>query len=145
MIFYGDEAGMWGSNDPDCRKPMVWADKRYDPETHNPDQSLHPADEVKFNPELFGWYQKLIGLRVHSAAIRRGSYATLATDDARKVYAFRRTLGKEDVVVVINRGSKPAAFSHATLTSRKYRDALTGAPVKQVLVPAMDVMVLRAE
>ena len=27
MIYYGDEAGMWGANDPDCRKPMLWADK----------------------------------------------------------------------------------------------------------------------
>ncbi|RMF06190.1 MAG: glycoside hydrolase family 13 protein, partial [Candidatus Neomarinimicrobiota bacterium] len=23
-IYYGDEAGMWGADDPDCRKPMVW-------------------------------------------------------------------------------------------------------------------------
>ena len=38
MFFYGDEAGMWGSNDPDCRKPMIWADKKYEAETFNPDQ-----------------------------------------------------------------------------------------------------------
>ncbi|MCR4559527.1 MAG: hypothetical protein K5685_05560 [Bacteroidales bacterium] len=24
MVFYGDELGMWGANDPDCRKPMAW-------------------------------------------------------------------------------------------------------------------------
>ena len=41
MFFYGDEAGMWGSNDPDCRKPMVWPDKKYDAETFNPDQTTH--------------------------------------------------------------------------------------------------------
>ncbi len=26
VIYYGDEAGMWGANDPDSRKPMVWDD-----------------------------------------------------------------------------------------------------------------------
>ena len=29
MIYYGDEAGMWGANDPCCRQPMLWKkDKR---------------------------------------------------------------------------------------------------------------------
>jgi len=23
MVYYGDEVGMWGANDPDCRKPMI--------------------------------------------------------------------------------------------------------------------------
>jgi len=26
MIYYGDEAGIGGANDPCCRKPMVWED-----------------------------------------------------------------------------------------------------------------------
>jgi glycosidase len=25
-IYYGEEVGMWGANDPDCRKPMIWDD-----------------------------------------------------------------------------------------------------------------------
>lgn len=25
-IYYGDEVGMWGADDPDCRKPMLWED-----------------------------------------------------------------------------------------------------------------------
>ena len=25
MVYYGDEAGMWGGDDPDCRKPMIWS------------------------------------------------------------------------------------------------------------------------
>ena len=47
MIYYGDEAGMWGANDPDCRKPMVWPDKKYDAETFNPDQTTH--DPMKYD------------------------------------------------------------------------------------------------
>ncbi|UOQ71555.1 glycoside hydrolase family 13 protein [Hymenobacter cellulosilyticus] len=145
MIFYGDEAGMWGSNDPDCRKPMLWAGQQYESEKANPDQSTHAPDEVRFNQDLFGWYQKFIALRRQSAAIQRGSFTTVATDDARQVYAFRRTLGQDDVLVVFNRGSQPASFTHASLTARQYRDAFTRKAATTVTVPAMDVVVLRAK
>jgi hypothetical protein len=66
----------------------------------------------------------------------------VTTDDARQVYAFRRTLGKEDVLVVFNRGSKPATFTHTLLAGNTYKNAFTRVPAKQVTVPAMDVLVL---
>jgi cyclomaltodextrinase len=142
MIFYGDEAGMWGANDPDCRKPMVWADKSYESETHNPDQTAHDPDQVRFNADLFAWYQKFIALRRGSLAIQRGTFTTVATDDARQLYAFRRTLGTEDVLVVLNRGSKPVTFEHSVLTSKGYKNVFTHKPTRQVQVPPMDVVVL---
>ncbi|MDO7874783.1 glycoside hydrolase family 13 protein [Hymenobacter sp. ASUV-10] len=142
MFFYGDEAGLWGANDPDCRKPMLWADKKYDSETFNPDQTRHDADAVAFDPELFAWYQKFIGLRQRYPAIRLGTFTTLATDDAKKLYAFRRTLGKEEVLVIINRGSQPATFTHADLAKGAFRDVFTKAAIKQVSVKPMDVVVL---
>lgn len=142
MIFYGDETGMWGGNDPDCRKPMVWADKQYEAETANPDQSTHAPDAVGFNQDLFAWYQKFIALRRRSPAIRLGRFTTVATDDVRQLYAFRRTYGKEDVLAVFNRGPKPAAFTHAVLAGRKYKEAFTRAPATKITVPAMSVVVL---
>jgi cyclomaltodextrinase len=142
MIFYGDEAGMWGANDPDCRKPMVWADQQYEPETANPDQSTHAPDAVKFNAELFAWYQRFIALRQGSPAIRQGRFTTVATDDARQLYAFRRTLGQEDVLVVINRGPRPATFTHALLAGNGYKNVFTHQAARQVTVPALDVVVL---
>ena len=30
MVYYGDEAGMWGADDPDERKPMVWPEYKYE-------------------------------------------------------------------------------------------------------------------
>ena len=144
MIFYGDEAGMWGANDPDCRKPMVWAGRPYAPETHNPDHSTHAPDAVQFNQALFAWYQQFIALRRRSPAIQRGRFTTVATDDARQLYAFRRTLGKEDVLVVLNRGHQPATFRNAVLASHPYRDAFTQAAVTKVTVPSMGIVVLRA-
>ena len=142
MIYYGDEAGMWGSNDPDCRKPMVWQNLKYDPETHNPDQSKHDPDAVVFNQELFNWYKKFISLRQKHKAIKLGSYTTLAVDDANQMYAFSRNLGKEEVLVILNRGAKPMTFTHALLKKNAYKDAFTNAQVKGVKVNGMDVVVL---
>ncbi|WP_197464059.1 glycoside hydrolase family 13 protein [Rufibacter sp. DG15C] len=142
MIYYGDEAGMWGSNDPDCRKPMVWQNLKYESETHNPDQSKHDPDAVVFNQDLFNWYKKFISLRQKHKAIKLGSYTTLAVDDANQMYAFSRNLGKEEVFVILNRGAKPMTFTHALLKKNAYKDAFTNAQVKDVKVNGMDVVVL---
>ena len=142
MIYYGDESGMWGSNDPDCRKPMVWDNTKYEAETSNPDQSKHAADEVVFNKDLFSWYQKFIGLRNKYQSIKTGDYTTLVTNDAEQVYAFSRKLGKEEVVVVINRGDKPVNFENAALKKGNFKDAFSGHKVNRVAVGAMNVVVL---
>jgi glycosidase len=143
MFFYGDEAGMWGANDPDCRKPMLWSDKKYDAETFNPDQSKHDPDEVIFDRDLFDWYRKFIGLRQQYNSIRLGSYTTLAIDDDKKLYAFSRKLGNEEVIVIINRSDKPLLFTHEGLKTNKYKNLFTHlSVVKQINVNAMDVVVL---
>jgi len=143
MFFYGDEAGMWGANDPDCRKPMLWPGKKYDSETFNPDQSKHNPDAVLFDQDLFAWYKKFIGLRQQFASIKIGSYSTLATDDERKLYAFSRKLGKEEVIVIINRSDKSLRFTHPELTKHKYKNVFTHLSiVGQINVKPMDVLVL---
>ena len=143
MFFYGDEAGMWGANDPDCRKPMVWSERKYDAETYNPNQSQHEADEVVFDKDIFDWYKKFIGLRRQYECIRLGSYTTLRVDDENKLYGFSRKLGNEEVIVIINRGNKPVSFSHAVLKTNKFKNVLTpGTVVKEIRVGPMDVVVL---
>jgi cyclomaltodextrinase / maltogenic alpha-amylase / neopullulanase len=143
MFFYGDEAGMWGANDPDCRKPMLWPDKKYDAETFNPNQSKHDADEVVFDQDLFDWYKKFIGLRRQYKSIRLGSYSSLVTDDEKKIYAFIRKLGKEEVIVIINRSDKPLLFKHPLLEKQQYKNLMTKlSVVNQINVNAMDIVVL---
>jgi glycosidase len=142
MFFYGDEAGMWGANDPDCRKPMVWPDMKYDAETYNPDQSKHDQDEVAFNKDLYNWYKKFIGLRQQSKAIQLGAFTTLATDDTRKLYAFMRQYGNEEVMVIVNRSNEPVSFTHPLLEKKTYKDAFTKSVVTKVSVKPMDVVVL---
>jgi glycosidase len=108
MIYYGDEVGMWGANDPDCRKPMVWNDLSYDNESVLPDQSkkINP-DKVEVNSGLYDHYKKLISIRNNNSALKIGDFKTLLTDDINKIYSFERNLGTEKVVVILNNGYDP--------------------------------------
>jgi cyclomaltodextrinase / maltogenic alpha-amylase / neopullulanase len=143
MFFYGDEAGMWGANDPDCRKPMVWPEHKYDSETYNPNQTKHEPDEVIFDRDMFDWYKKFIGLRRQYKCIRLGSYTTLTANDETKLYAFSRKLGNEEVIVIINRSDKPVSFTHAVLKTKNYKNLLTRLPAgKQINVEPMNVAVV---
>jgi len=142
MIFYGDEAGIWGANDPDCRKPMLWNDKKYDAETFNPDQSKHDPDAVVFNQDLFGWYQKFMMLRKKYPSIQLGDYTTIAKDDAKKLYAFSRKYKNEEVIVLINRSDKPVSFTNERLKSNKYKEVFTRKAMKEVSIPPMNLVVL---
>jgi glycosidase len=142
MIFYGDEAGIWGGNDPDCRKPMIWPENKYQAETYNPDQSEHDADEVVFNTDLFNWYKKFIALRNKYKAIQLGTFSTLTKEDASKLYVFSRTLKDEEVIVIINRGNTAVEFSNASLKTGNYKEVFSMLPMKQVTVNGMEVVVL---
>jgi cyclomaltodextrinase / maltogenic alpha-amylase / neopullulanase len=143
MFFYGDEAGLWGANDPDCRKPMLWPDKQYDAETFNPDQSKHEPDEVVFDRDLVDWYKKFISLRQQYKSIKLGSYNTLAMDDEKKLYAFSRKLGNEEVIVIINRSSKSIVFTNAELKKHHYKNLITKQSAGyQINVKPMNIVVL---
>ena len=142
MIYYGDECGMWGSNDPDCRKPMVWSDKKYDSETFNPNQSKHEADKVDFNTDLFNWYKKFIGLRNKYNAIKEGSFITLEVNDAEKTYAFIRKIGSEEVIVILNRSDKNVNFNNPILKKGEYKDVFTKKIMKNLQIKPMDIVVL---
>ncbi|MDH4071067.1 MAG: glycoside hydrolase family 13 protein, partial [Ignavibacteria bacterium] len=101
-IFYGTEAGMWGADDPDERKPMLWPDMVYDVEKSHPFGKVRPADENKFNEDLFAHYSALINLRRGYPALSLGDFRTILTDDERDLYAFVRAYGDQQVLVVIN-------------------------------------------
>lgn len=105
MIYYGDEAGMWGGDDPDCRKPMVWADKVYETETTHPYGKKRPADEVQFNSDLYNWYKKLIEIRMNNEVLRLGSLNFIQSGDD-DILIYRRTLDENSIVVLVNNSDK---------------------------------------
>ncbi len=107
MIYYGTEAGMWGADDPDDRMPMVWPDLTYDDATQDPLRRERRRDQVSFNESLFHFYRDLIQLRRRSAALRRGQFRIVATDDSTRTLAFVRKLEAEWALVALNRSDQP--------------------------------------
>ena len=84
-IYYGDEIGITGEHDPDCRKAFNW-------------------DESSWNTDLLRSARKLIALRKTYPSLRRGSFHRLYSSNG--IYAFGRKLGSETLVTVINAGTE---------------------------------------
>ena len=87
-IFYGDEIGLSGSNDPGCRMAMQW-------------------DGEKQDRQLLNWYRQLISLRLASDSLTDGDYRTVLADDGANVYAFSRWVPGEQTLVILNAGAAP--------------------------------------
>lgn len=144
MIYYGDEAGMWGGNDPDCRKPMIWEDMVYDDEIYGPDASTHPPDRVEVNRSLREHYRKMIAIRNNNKALQLGSYKTLLKDNKKGVFIFERAYKNEKCIVVINNGEEEYLFNGRKWLKRPYVDLISGTSWKfgKIIVPAKWGMIL---
>ena len=107
MIYYGTEAGMWGGGDPDCRKPMIWADLKYEPEATDPLGRERAPDTVTFDRSLFEFYQLAIALRRQNPVLATGEFKTLGAFDGQKTFVFERGDKKSALVVALNRSDSP--------------------------------------
>ncbi len=107
MIYYGDEIGMEGGKDPDCRRPMIWSEKGQ-------------------NSEILGWYRKLIDIRKSHQALRTGEFSTLVTDDEKNVYAFERREGRERIVVIFNYSAHRTEKELTVKGASALKDLFTG-------------------
>lgn len=102
MVYYGDEVGMWGANDPGNRKPMVWEDIKFDGESHNPDGSKRPIDTVEVNTSLQFFYKNMIAIRAKYPALRVGDFTARLTDDSRGLFGFTRSVEGSTLFVLLN-------------------------------------------
>ena len=94
---------MWGADDPDDRKPMVWGDLRYDDETADPLGRTRRRDRVAPDTALFRVYHELIALRKeHLRLFVDGALHWLRTDDAGGVLVYDRVLGGQRAIVAFN-------------------------------------------
>ncbi|MDU2063985.1 MAG: 4-alpha-glucanotransferase [Sporomusaceae bacterium] len=82
-IYYGDEAGVEGYKDPLNRRTYPWGQ----------------ADE-----ELLSWYKKLTALRQNYPVFWQGDLTAKALGE--QVYAYRRSDGVQQAIIVLNRGSQ---------------------------------------
>ena len=120
ILYYGNEIGMTGGDDPDNRRMMVW-------DGLTPDQ-LALRDRVS----------ALVRLRRETPALRLGTFETLHADD--RLWVYRRTAPGSDVLVALNTG--PASVGLETAVDADalaaFSDArdLLGASASRWEVPA---------
>ncbi|MCF8243052.1 MAG: glycoside hydrolase family 13 protein [Melioribacteraceae bacterium] len=125
MIYYGDEAGMWGANDPCSRKPMVWDDMNYENEKFLPDQSERKKEcIVEFNEDIFNHYKKLIRIRNENPVLQLGDFTAVMVDNAKQVYVFERTYEDQKAIVAINNSTEKHLIKIRTGDTSTYIDYL---------------------
>ncbi|MCX8130372.1 MAG: alpha-glycosidase [Clostridia bacterium] len=109
-IYYGDEIGMDGENDPGCRRTMIW-------------------DESLYNRELLEWYKKLVKIRKSSEVLRQGDYKCNYCNPDNGVYAFFRELGNDRFYIVINSTENAVDMELPIIEGRsgkKLKDEISG-------------------
>jgi cyclomaltodextrinase / maltogenic alpha-amylase / neopullulanase len=104
QIWNGEETGMWGADDPDCRKPMLWDDIIYEDEQTAYDPENHRrTDVVRPDIELRNFYGKLCRMRKENPVLIYGSLTFSVANDKMMVLAYNRVLGNDEIVVIFNR------------------------------------------
>ncbi|HAF71510.1 MAG: hypothetical protein XD60_0339 [Acetothermia bacterium 64_32] len=107
LIYYGDENGMEGGDDPDCRRPMIW-------------------EEAAWNQEIREGVRRLVRLRHKIEALRRGVFKMGYAED--RIFSFYRLGRGESVFVVLNdtpvarAATIPVLYEDGTIL----KDSLTG-------------------
>jgi neopullulanase len=88
-IYYGDEVGMTGGNDPGCRGAFPW-------------------DETHWDGDLRAFVRSVLRLRATQPELRHGSTTTIAV--AGPAIAFERRLDDARLVVAVNPGTVPVTL-----------------------------------
>ena len=139
-IYNGEEQGMWGGDDPDDRKPLLWPELKYDRETRtNFQPGTKTYDAVTFNKEHFLFYKKLASIRNTHPALQEGEIIFTATDG--KHLSYRRETPAESILVAFNLDAEPWTLS-IPVTSV---DLLTNEVIKpgKLKIPSMSAVVLK--
>jgi cyclomaltodextrinase len=133
MVYYGDESGVWGADDPDDRKPMIWPEFEYDDETNHPFGKEVKASKVAFNSHLHAWYKKIAAIRNSNKSLQLGDYKTLYTNNKEKIFVFERRYEDEIAIVGFNRSNEAVEVTIETAEANKvFKEVLQGLEYKIV-------------
>jgi glycosidase len=103
-IYYGDEVGMEGGKDPDCRRAFPWRRSLW----HKP---------------TWNFFRKAVALRRSRPVLRRGDFRPVHGSGG--VLAFLRRDAAESLLVILNAGKKKAT-SVLALPGRKDLPGIAG-------------------
>ncbi|MBI5567959.1 MAG: alpha-amylase [Chloroflexi bacterium] len=87
-VYYGDEVGLTGDDDPDDRRTFPWSEASW-----------------KSNNALLQHYRTVSALRHTIPSLTGGDLRMLVADDVTNLIAYGRKTDKQASVVVINRGT----------------------------------------
>lgn len=110
QIWNGDEMGMWGADDPDCRKPLWWKDIDFEDEYRNNFQPGEKTyDEVGFNEDIFSFYKKIISIRKENPVLAKGEMEFLEAKE--NLLAYKRFDNENEIIVIFNMDKESRKFS----------------------------------
>lgn len=91
-VFYGDELGVMGLEEPEYRQPMPWGGGN----------------------DMTGFFRQAMELRGSPATVH-GDYVVLCAETGGRVYAIARSHGTQTVTLVLNAGDTPQAVDSLAL------------------------------
>ncbi|MCD6595497.1 alpha amylase N-terminal ig-like domain-containing protein [bacterium] len=104
-IYYGDEIGLTGDKDPDCRKCFVW-------------------DTLGQNRELLQYIKKLISIRKKYPVISQGNIYKFDTPTDDCIILYKKYRG-QNAIILINREDSEILYK-IDEPAKYFEDAMTG-------------------
>ncbi len=140
QIWNGDEMGMWGADDPDCRKPLWWSNMEFDDEYRNNYQVGEKVnDKVGFNKKHFDFYKKIIEIRKDNPVLATGDIEFLMADGNKLMY--KRYDENDEIIVIFNLEDEAVAFD---IPWNNYRNLFNNSTVVgMVTVDPMSGVILK--
>jgi glycosidase len=111
MIYYGDEVGLLGETDPDCRRCMPW-------------------DKNDWNEKVISITCNLVTLRHDHPALRHGTLQKLTAFNG--MFAYKKTFENDEVIVILNPREEIQALEIPTFSQTSQWKVYAG---HQVLTP----------
>lgn len=140
-IWNGDELGMTGADDPDCRKPIWWPEMKFNDENRrNIQTGPKEYERIGANLDHLAFYKSIISLRNHNKVLMDGEVEFLASKG--KLLAYERKNNDDKLIVILNADTIDGEFA---LESGSYVDLLSGKEVSggKLVVPSLTGFVLR--
>ena len=121
-IWNGDEMGMTGADDPDCRKPLWWPEYKMDLEkTHPKRAGEFTINQPMFDQESFDKLKKLIEIRKSNPELSQGALTFLQAQGDLLIY--KRTFERDEIWVAFNLSEQPIQFDLPI--NQSYEDLMT--------------------
>jgi cyclomaltodextrinase len=98
-IYYGDEIGMTGEEDPDCRRCMSW-------------------DNIDI--ELLNFYKDIIKFHKRNKIVAYGDFKFIDVDN-KNILAYSRSYKEDNLVVLINNTNSKAKINNSEIEPNGYK------------------------